>query len=835
MAAIVKVFKYNLLFSLLVSLFPLYVTIFITPVWVWLLFSLFYAVAYLFLVRTIKHYLKVCVLLFAMLPFLFFDALLLVNYFIQGTGFNEAFYFHFNKQGIIGFQTEILILAIIMCFYYFYLCFLTFKLHQEKVSQAPGIFAGAFIIVLALISPQTLSFGKMYLDAHDSPLAEYFPSSNSYDESLIHQLVQDAQNDFKYKVANKKNLVFIYAESLEANFFDHRIVKGQLNALGELQKSSIVFNTMMQTSYTGWTIAGMVASLCGLPLQMPLDSSSNNFNLSADFMPKTECISDILKNEGYALSFLGGANLNFAGKKAFLQTHSFDTVIGKNVFKTVYPENKYDYNQWGLRDRRLFEYALDDYLELAARPDPFAMFLLTLDTHAPGFPDPACTVRYSAIKDNRMLDAVYCGSQLITKFIEKIRQSPDSSNTVIVIMSDHLAHKNPADYLLKKTQRKLMFMINLPAGENLSIDHVGTHYDIGPTVLSTIGFENCDAFGFGQNMLSCQSEERSDISRDGLLAKVFNKDSGIKDVVAHTKIKSFVRTTWGDYLGGINDDGIVINDVDYTISLGDKRFSYRNPQPFRNTEAGALLFKLAKNTFDIKNIISLKDYLRHPDEFSIEHWLGNTKDLYLYIGHQSGLSFLNFTTDVTESNVLVFINQKQGTATVIPIKDKLNISRDDIGNYFKDGKIELVDKNRSFSLLSCLENFCQSHIETDINKIYVVPWGLSIWQISDKGKVKSLAFIDQCGKLTGFNKTPDLATIVNRAKDSGQESIVLIGHNSVFCKPKEDMIRWIKPFALNKLEHIKFSQPYIGIINLKNNKIKEFVSKDYIQATLEVH
>ncbi|TXL00671.1 hypothetical protein BMR07_02570 [Methylococcaceae bacterium CS1] len=79
MIAIVRLFKYELLVNFFIIAFPLYVTIFITPVWTWLLFSIFYAAAYLFLVRPIKHYVKVVVLLFAMLPFLFFDALLLVT------------------------------------------------------------------------------------------------------------------------------------------------------------------------------------------------------------------------------------------------------------------------------------------------------------------------------------------------------------------------------------------------------------------------------------------------------------------------------------------------------------------------------------------------------------------------------------------------------------------------------------------------------------------------------------------------------------------------------------------------------------------------------------
>lgn len=834
MIATVRLFKYELLVNLLIIAFPLYVTIFITPVWTWLLFSLFYAVAYLFFVRPIKHYLKVFVLLFAMLPFLFFDALLLVNYFIQGTGFNEAFYFHFNKQGIVGFQDEILILVIIMCVYYFYFCFLTFKLHQEKFNQKSGLLSGGFIILLALMSPQTLSFGKMYLEAHDSEfLSKYFPFDDTYGDPLINQLIQGAKKDFKYHLGDKKNLVFIYAESLEANFFDNELIAEEPNALSDMKDSSIVFSNMMQTSYTGWTIAGMVASLCGLPLQMPLASSSNNFNLSSDFMSNAECVSDLLKKEGYYLSFLGGANLNFAGKKAFLKTHGFDNIVGKSRFKEKYPENEHDYNKWGLRDRPLFEYALNDYLDLASKQSPFALFLLTLDSHAPGFPDPACIKRYQSSKGNRMLDAVHCSSRLIRKYIQKIRNSPYSNDTVIVIMSDHLAHKNPAGYLLKKKQRKLMFMINLPSGENLDVKNMGAHYDIGPTVLSVIGFDSCQAFGFGHNMLACGSEDSIEASKDGLLLEIFPLDSKLYNLVAHTQIKSFVRTTWGNFLGRIESDGILINDSNYTITIGNKQFSYRNPQPFRNTHSGALLFQLSKNTYAINNIISMKDNIRLPEQFSIEHWLNNKEGVYLYVGNKSGLPSLGFTSDNDKENIIAFINLDQDTASVVPIKDKLKISLDDIRDHFDMGEIEFVEKNKGLSLLSCLNKSCLSHAENASNEIIVAKYGLSVWQISDKGKVKELAYINHCKNRTSFNTAPTLATLVKSAKNSGQESVVLIGHNSVFCKPKQEMVRWLKPFALDKLAHINFKQPYIGIINLKNNKLTELVSKDYIQTTIE--
>ncbi|MCK5356240.1 MAG: hypothetical protein KAJ63_14065 [Methyloprofundus sp.] len=49
------------------------------------------------------------------------------------------------------------------------------------------------------------------------------------------------------------------------------------------------------------------------------------------------------------------------------------------------------------------------------------------------------------------------------------------------------------------------------------------------------------------------------------------------------------------------------------------------------------------------------------------------------------------------------------------------------------------------------------------------------------------------------------------------------------------MIDWFKPFVLDKLEHINLQQPYIDIIELKNNRATELVAKEYIQANIELN
>ena len=314
----VKLTRYDfLLFSFILAL-PLYITISIKTDWVWVSFSALYILSLIFFSKRNSLYFRTVVLVFSLLPFLSLHVLLFVNYYFQGSRFNEAFYYHFNRLGVVGHEGEALVLLGVTCCYYCFLCFFIFKLQSRKIDNRFSIYGGMFIVLLALGSPQSLSFAGMYLNVHSHhPFAQYLLSLDAIGDPAVNRLLEDAKKDFEYNPEEKKNLIFIYAESLEANFFDKELFPGRFNFLDDIQGSSIEFTNIVQTPYTGWTISGMLSSLCGIPLQIPLDSSSHNFSLYDDFMPNAECISDLLSKEEYNLTYLGGADLDFAGKRSF--------------------------------------------------------------------------------------------------------------------------------------------------------------------------------------------------------------------------------------------------------------------------------------------------------------------------------------------------------------------------------------------------------------------------------------------------------------------------------------------------------------------------------------
>ncbi|MBE9536954.1 MAG: sulfatase-like hydrolase/transferase, partial [Proteobacteria bacterium] len=306
---------------------------------------------------------------------------------------------------------------------------------------------------------------------------------------------------------NKRNFVYIYAESLERTYFDEAIFPGLIKGLRDLESHSNYFTNINGVANTGWTVAGITASQCGIPLFSP--SHANSMSGMDKFLAGATCLGDLLKEEGYQLSYLGGAPLSFAGKGKLFSTHGFDSVRGIVELNDLLPV-KYYKNAWGLFDDTLFDIALKDFNALSSSGKPFGMFMLTLDTHHPnGHPSKNCKGILYKNGSNPILNAVACSDYLISRFAKEIMQSPYGDNTEIFIASDHLGMRNTAFELLKKGNRKNLFMAIDPKDKGPNkVSKKGSTLDIAPTVLHFLGYEG--EIGLGRNLMG---NEKSLISQ----------------------------------------------------------------------------------------------------------------------------------------------------------------------------------------------------------------------------------------------------------------------------------------------------------------------------------
>ena len=330
---------------------------------------------------------------------------------------------------------------------------------------------------------------------------------------LVKSQSRDGDPDFSayYKEPSKTipkpklNLVYIYGESLERTYFDDEAFPNLTPELGALKNESLDFSHTMQLPGTDYTIAGMVASQCGIPLFAPFEGNASA-SLSS-FFPQNICLGDILKNSGYENYFVQGANLRFAGKDVFLKSHGFDYLYGAEELKTTVADPNYK-NDWGYYDDTVLDEAWKKFESLSREGKRFSLFTLTVDTHHPdGFISRSCNRKKYEIggKANQSFSAVTCSQENIAQFINKIKASPYFKNTIIVVSSDHLAMKNTAwDYLNKQDRSNLFFVIRGDQPDHQDVLAVKRNtMDNGATVLDLLGGDNY--IGLGRSSLSGQS------------------------------------------------------------------------------------------------------------------------------------------------------------------------------------------------------------------------------------------------------------------------------------------------------------------------------------------
>ncbi len=288
--------------------------------------------------------------------------------------------------------------------------------------------------------------------------------------------------------------------------------------LGSLEEESVSFTNVSQVYGTGWTIAGMVASQCGIPLVTP-NGNRNSMSGMDQFLPGAECIGDILDETGYDLNYMGGAILDFAGKGKFYSTHGFNRVEGYRKFVGALDDPDYKH-PWGLYDDSLLTLAKRRFDELSSTDKPFGLFLLTVDTHHPnGYRAKSCQYLIYQDGTNPMLNTIHCADRLAADFIHYVKGSKFFENTLIVVSSDHLAMRNTASELLETGERRNLWMVFDKSISPRKITGKGSTLDVAPTVLNLMG-ANLQGFGFGRDMMKdAPTLSESEEPVDELLAR----------------------------------------------------------------------------------------------------------------------------------------------------------------------------------------------------------------------------------------------------------------------------------------------------------------------------
>lgn len=305
------------------------------------------------------------------------------------------------------------------------------------------------------------------------------------EDRFSRHFVDPAQVRLRPQPGKLKNLVLIYVESLEETYGDTH-VWGRDLLLPLRNLGGVGFGNYRPAPGTNWTIAGIVASQCGVPLRIVSQSDLKSGGDGARaFLPGATCLGDILHQHGFRNVFLGGAPLSFAGKGKFFQDHHYDQTFGREEWQKEGVDEK-ELGEWGLYDDELYARAKLKLAQLHASGQRFNLTLLTLDTHNPhGFRSPGC--RRRGLKSFE--DIVECASTQAADFVQFIQRSGYLKDTNVVILGDHLAVSNPLyDALRKIHDRRIFndFISQEPVRKNTE-DILP--FDLFPSILEFVGFD----------------------------------------------------------------------------------------------------------------------------------------------------------------------------------------------------------------------------------------------------------------------------------------------------------------------------------------------------------
>lgn len=308
-------------------------------------------------------------------------------------------------------------------------------------------------------------------------------------------------------LGDHRNVVILYTESLERTYLDESRFPGLMPELNALRRQAVDFLHVDSREGGTWTIAGMVSSLCGIPLSLSQDA--NGYASIGRFMPGAYCLTDHLRERGYDVEFIGGAASDFAGKGQFLASHGFGTVRDRSYFKDLKLGDNH-FSPWGVHDDVLLDTLWERFTELSQGSTPFALVGLTLDTHHPSghIPHACLDVAYQGLGQRRpMLDAIHCSDRLVADFVRRIRASNYARNTLVVVASDHLALPNDVSDLLQDADRSnllLMFGSDLRARQ---VARQATTLDTGASILDVL--HGGTALGFGRSQLTMKRTSTS--------------------------------------------------------------------------------------------------------------------------------------------------------------------------------------------------------------------------------------------------------------------------------------------------------------------------------------
>ncbi|MDO5133522.1 MAG: LTA synthase family protein [Eubacteriales bacterium] len=344
-------------------------------------------------------------------------------------------------------------------------------------------------------------------------LEEWLEGRRSWSTFVEENYTDPAEAELTFP-EKKRNLIYIYLESMEVTYtdpasggaFPENLIPELTRLAGENEDFSgaekILNGGYATKGGTRFTTGAIFSQTTGLPLRIGIDL--RNRGRKESYFPGVVSLGDILEKEGYRQVFLLGSDAGFGGRRPYFRDHGNYEIRDYLYAKEAgwIPE---DYKVWwGYEDEKLFAFAKETLLELAQGEQPFNLTMLTVDTHFEG--GYVCRLCGDTFGDDRYANVMACSSRQTAEFVAWVQAQDFYENTTIVVCGDHPTMSSyfcddvAPDYL-RKTYTAYIHSAVSP--EDPAKTRLYTTFDDFPTTLASLGVTiRGERLGLGTNLFS---------------------------------------------------------------------------------------------------------------------------------------------------------------------------------------------------------------------------------------------------------------------------------------------------------------------------------------------
>lgn len=526
-------------------------------------------------------------------------------------------------------------------------------------------------------------------------ILKYIKSQNSTSDFVDNYYVAPGKENVRF-TGKKRNLIYIYLESMETTFTDKAHGGAfEREVIPELRELALDGGECFEGSHeklngghviTGatYTMSGIVAQTAGIPIAGGKTNAATSY--ADTFYPGIRSLGDILKDEGYNQAFMCGSPVKFGSREVYLRTHGcgdffdYDFAAANGYIPKGYKV------WWGFEDKKLFDFAKTKVRDMASSDKPFALTILTADTHfEDGYVCDLCGKDF----DTQYSNVMACSSKQVSEFVKWLKEQDFYEDTTIILSGDHITMD--ADYcngVAPAYERKTYTNIINPAVKPANDRHREyTTFDMFPTTLAAMGATiDGNRLGLGTNLFSDSPTLYERFGR-GTLEEELTKDSQFfKDISKYDPLSKSILENLG-YLEmsceykdpgklevsfwGIDRGGLVIDKVrgEFFDATGKSRGTCDfTIDPEKNWKG------IFDTDLSFRDCFSGRLKLTATDSNGEEHVFFENTDSRSVMRYSDISTYLKTLSGIEDVSILVATKGKASTGLSQKIKDAFSLA-----------------------------------------------------------------------------------------------------------------------------------------------------------------